>query len=167
MSDTPNASQELTKVCIDLPNHWWLKGESFWARPLGGDRYELQNVPFCAYGLNLGDVVRAVAASPERKPEVVEVLERSGNETLRVSFSVERDLQTPHIESIEALGAQAERANGTFVALNVPPDADLDALRDHLDQLEADGVLFYETCEERVPGSFDDRPEDGDATDEA
>ena len=162
MNDTLNSPEALTKVCIDLPNHWWLKGESFWAKPLGDDRYELQNVPFCAYGLNFGDVVRAVAASPERKPEVVEVLERSGNETLRVIFSVERDLQAPHIESMQALGAEAERANGTLVALNVPVGVDVDALRDHLDLLEADGVLCYETCEERVPGSFDGKPDETD-----
>lgn len=90
MVDDTNANEELTKVLIDLPNHWRLKGESFWAKPLGGDRYALQNVP---------------------------------------------------------------------------PEVDLDALRDHLDALELADVLFYETCEERVPGSFDDRPgEPGGAT---
>ena len=162
MSDEANASHDLTKVCVDLPNHWWLKGESFWAKPLGGDRYALQNVPFCAYGLNFGDVVRAVARSPELKPEIVEVLERSGNETLRISFSIDREQQASHIEAIQALGAEVERANATFVALNVPPEVDLDALRDHLDALESADVLFYETCEERVPGSFDDRPDESD-----
>ncbi len=156
---------ELTNVCVELPNHWWLKGESFWARPLGNDLYELQNVPFCAYGLNFGDIVRAVPASPERKPEITEVVERSGNETLRVSFSVEREQQAPFIEGLQALGAEAERANATFVALNVPRGVDLDALLSHLDALEEDGVLHFETCEERVPGSFDDRPQD-DACDE-
>jgi hypothetical protein len=84
-------ADNLTKVCIDLPNHWWLKGESFWAKPLG---------------------------------------------------------------------AEVERANATFVALNVPPSVDIDALLDHLDEQEALGVLHFETCEERVPGSFDDRPDE-------
>ena len=153
-------ADNLTKVCIDLPNHWWLKGESFWAKPLGGDLYELQNVPFCAYGLNFGDTVRAVSASPELKPEITEVVERSGNQTLRVSFSIEREQQGPCIEQLQALGAEVERANATFVALNVPPSVDIDALLDHLDEQEALGVLHFETCEERVPGSFDDRPDE-------
>lgn len=153
-------ADNLTKVCIDLPNHWWLKGESFWAKPLGGDLYELQNVPFCAYGLNFGDTVRAVSASPELKPEITEVVERSGNQTLRVSFAIEREQQAHCIEHLQALGAEVERANATFVALNVPPSVDIDALLDHLDEQEALGVLHFETCEERVPGSFDDRPDD-------
>lgn len=153
-------ADNLTKVCIDLPNHWWLKGESFWAKPLGGDLYELQNVPFCAYGLNFGDTVRAVSASPELKPEILEVVERSGNQTLRVSFSIEREQQAPCIEHLQALGAEVERANATVVALNVPPSVDIDALLEHLDEQEALGLLYFETCEERVPGSFDDRPDD-------
>lgn len=153
-------ADNLTKVCIDLPNHWWLKGESFWAKPLGGDLYELQNVPFCAYGLNFGDTVRAVSASPELKPEITEVVERSGNQTLRVSFAIEREQQVPCIEHLQSLGAEVERANATVVALNVPPCVDIDALLDHLDEQEGLGVLHFETCEERVPGSFDDRPDD-------
>lgn len=28
---------ELTKVYVDLPNHWAVGGESLWARPLGDD----------------------------------------------------------------------------------------------------------------------------------
>ena len=159
MNQTAN---NLTKVCIDLPNHWWLKGESFWVKPLGGDLYELQNVPFCAYGLNFGDSVRAVSASPELKPEILEVVERSGNQTLRVSFAIEREQLAPCIEHLQALGAEVERANATFVALNVPPDVDIDALLDHLDEQEEQGVLHFETCEERVPGSFDDRPNDAE-----
>ncbi len=157
MSET---ADNLTKVCIDLPNHWWLKGESFWAKPLGGDLYELQNVPFCAYGLNFGDTVRAVSASPELKPEITEVVERSGNQTLRVSFCIEREQQAPFIEHLQALGAEVERANASVVALNVPPSVDIDALLDHLDEQEELGVLHFETCEERVPGSFDDRPDE-------
>lgn len=157
MSETPD---NMTKVCIDLPNHWWLKGESFWAKPLGNRLYELQNVPFCAYGLNFGDIVRAVAASPDRKPEITQVVERSGNQTVRVSFLIDREKQAPCIDRLQALGAEVERANATFVALNVPPGVDIEALREHLDAQEAQGILHFETCEERVPGSFDDHPDE-------
>lgn len=124
MSET---ADNLTKVCIDLPNHGWLEVESFWVKPMGGDLYELQNAPFCAYGLNFGDTVRAVSALPDLKPEITEVVERSGNQTLRVSFAIEREQQAPCIEHLQAMG-----------------------------------VLHFETCEERVPGSFVDRPDESD-----
>jgi Domain of unknown function (DUF4265) len=76
MTDT---TSDLTKVHLDLPNHWWFKGESLWAKSLGNDLYEIQNVPYCAYGLNCGDVVRATTDNPELKPEVREVINKSGN----------------------------------------------------------------------------------------
>lgn len=31
---------DLTKLHIDLPNHWATGGESLWARSLGDDLYE-------------------------------------------------------------------------------------------------------------------------------
>jgi len=82
MSESP----DLTKVHIDLPNHWWFKGESVWAKSLGDDLYEIESIPFCAYGLNYGDVVRATPDGPDQKPEVRSVVSMSGNQTLRVSF---------------------------------------------------------------------------------
>ena len=55
----------LVKVHIDLPNHWGTNGEALWARSLGGDRYQIDNVPFFAYDLNFRDIVEAVAISPD------------------------------------------------------------------------------------------------------
>lgn len=78
--------ESLTKVHIDLPNHWATGGESLWALPLGGDLYEIRNTPFHAYGLNWGNIVRAHSDNPKLKPEVREVVAESGNKTLRVFF---------------------------------------------------------------------------------
>jgi hypothetical protein len=71
---------ELTKVHVDLPNHWGTGGESLWARHLGGDLYHLE------------------------------------------------------------------------------PQADIHAVRAVLDVWEQNGEAEHETCEPRVPGSFDDAP---------
>jgi hypothetical protein len=157
MSDQPD---NLTKVHLDLPNHWWFKGESLWAKDLGNDLYEIQNVPFCAYGLNCGDVVRATADARDLKPEVREVVRRSGNQTLRVSFNVRKDQQGAYLEAIETTGAWVERANPTFICINVPPKANYTEVLEYLERQESSGALEYETCEERVPGSFDDVPEE-------
>lgn len=77
-----NDEDSLTKVHIDLPNHWATGGESLWALPLGDDLYEIRNSPFYAYGINWGDVVWAHSNDPELKPQVREVVTPSGNRTL-------------------------------------------------------------------------------------
>ncbi len=73
----PMSDEQLTKVHIDLPDHWATGGESLWARQLGDDRFR-----------------------------------------------------------------------------------DVREVRARLDKLESAAVLSYETCEARMPGSFDDVPED-------
>src|SRR5689334_3280740 len=75
----------LTKVHVDLPNHWAVGGESMWARPLGGSAYEIHNVPFYAYDLSFLDVVEAIPANPTQKPSILRVIRRSGHRTLRSS----------------------------------------------------------------------------------
>ena len=79
--------EELTKIVVDLPNHWATSGEAMWARPLSADLYEIRNVPFYAYGLNFEDVVRAVEPGPDEKPVVIEVVRASGHRTIRVFFT--------------------------------------------------------------------------------
>jgi hypothetical protein len=155
-------SDGLTKVYVDLPNHWWMKGESMWARPLANDHYEIRNVPFCAYGLNFGDVVLATASGPGLKPEIRSVARRSGNRTLRLNFdaTVERARQIVVLNSLVARGVTVERANDRFVCLDVPPGADYQAVQALLADQEAEGMLEYETCEARIEGSFDDRASD-------
>ncbi len=153
---------DLTKLHLELPNHWLHKGESIWAKALGSDRYEIRNVPFCAYGLNFGDVVLATADQPDLKPEVRRVVAASGHRTLRIFFSegVERAQQVAQLDQLVTLGAQVERADARFVCLDLRPCVDYQACRQALDAMEAAGVLAYETCETRTEGSFDDRPRD-------
>ena len=45
-----------------------------------------------------------------------------------------------------------------ILPIDVPPSAGWEELRAYLDRLEGQQVLGYETCEERVPGSFDEAP---------
>ena len=82
----PSSKEELTKVLVELPNHWATPGESMSARPLGNDLYEPENCPFHAYDLNYRDGVYAIADDPWHKPIVRRVERRSGRRTLRVVF---------------------------------------------------------------------------------
>ncbi len=74
---------------------------------------------------------------------------------------ISKEQQEPHVEAIESLGAWIERANPTFICINVPPEASYAKVRQYLEQQEASAALEYETCEARVAGSFDDAPEEG------
>jgi hypothetical protein len=156
----------LTKVHIDLPNHWAAGGESIWARDLGGARYRIENVPFYAYNLNFYDVVEARALGPELKPSVMRVLERSGHQTVRVNFdgAVTEGDQIDRLNSLADLHVSYERCNRRYFALDLEPEASLDLVRSRLDQWETEGVLGYETCEARIPGSFDAEPSDDDSS---
>jgi uncharacterized protein DUF4265 len=154
--------EQLTKILVDLPNHWATGGESMWAKDLGGDLYEIRNVPFHAYGLNFADVVRAVSSSPKKKPLVREVARPSGHRTLRVFFSesVPADARLELLRSLNELRGSFEGASPKYFAIDVEPEGDYDAIRARLEGWEAGGVLGYETCEPRVQGSFDDLPEE-------
>lgn len=160
--------EELVKVFVDLPNHWLWKGESMWARALGKDLYELENSPFCAYGLNYKDVVLAQADSPSDKPRIRRVERRSGHRTLRFRFpaEVDRSDRDSMLDKLNRLGTSFEGHEYRFFSLDAPPSADYQAVCDQLFVWEADGVLEYETCEERVPGSFDESPEHEAGADE-
>ncbi len=157
-----NDDDSLTKVHIDLPNHWATGGESLWALPLGDDLYEIRNSPFYAYGINWGDVVRAHSDDPELKPEVREVVAPSGNRTLRVFFNrtLTQEEQDSVLSSLEYLDLSWERADDYYVAIDIHPQSNYQTVCDKLWELEQKGTLEYETCEARIPGSFDDVPAD-------
>jgi hypothetical protein len=150
--------ESLTKVYIDLPQHWATGGESMWALPLGGDLYEIRNTPFYAYGINWGDIVRADSNDPKLKPEVREVVAPSGNKTLRVFLNKELSQtdQDAMLSALQHLDISWERADDHYVAIDIHPEADYQAVCDKLMELEQEGMLEYETCEAREPGSFDD-----------
>jgi len=151
----------LTKVHIDLPLHWGTKGESLWAEDLGRDLFRIRNVPFFAYGLNFADVVRAIPDAPNLKPEIREVVERSGHKTLRVFFdeSYPDDSRPGLLKELNRYEAYFERATARHFAIDVEPSGSYEKVYDRLMEWEKAGFLVFETCEARVPGSFDERPE--------
>jgi hypothetical protein len=158
------SEEELVKVHIDLPNHWAIGGESLWATPLGNDLYRLENVPFFAYGLCFQDVVLAIADSEDLKPEVRKLVTPSGHRTYRIFFKkgVERQMQIELLEALEQYQATYERADGNNVAIDIQPTGDHAAVFNQLEAFEKRGLLFFETCEARVEGSFDDVPGEED-----
>lgn len=156
----PLSKEELTKVLVELPNHWATSGESMWARPLGSDLYELENSPFYAYDLNYRDVVYAVADDPRHKPIVRRVERRSGRRTLRVVFleHVSEPQRTLLLKGLDRFGVTWEGADARLFSLDIPSEPQYQAVCDQLWTWEQEGLLEYETCEARMPGSFDAAP---------
>ena len=154
--------EKLTKVHIDLPNHWAIGGESFWAKALGNDLYQIENVPFFAYGLNYHDIVKAISESQDLKPEIQEVVKRSGHKTIRVIFTktVEREQQVNLLDTLEKFNATYERADAINVAIDIKTEGNYNAVYDLLEEYIEKDYLSFETCEARNEGSFDDTLED-------
>lgn len=154
-------AHSLPKLYIDLPNHGATGGESIWGRALGDDLYELRNVPFHAYGLNCLDVVRALPLETGGSPWVRELEARSGHRTLRVIFYREcgRERRDRVLRSLRELAVTYEGFDDRYFALDLEPSVDVEAVRAVLDRWMEEGALDYETCEARVPGSFDAGPD--------
>ena len=114
-----------------------------------------------AYGLNFGDVVLATQDEPSMKTEIRRLVSTSGHHTLRLFFitGVEQTQQGAALERLAAMGVEVERADARFVCLDLANNVDNQAVKSVLDALEIEGLLEYETCEARIEGSFDDRPD--------
>jgi hypothetical protein len=122
--------------------------EGVWARALGNDEYELDNVPWFARGLAFCARVRA----DNDDDGVLVVRERiawSGRYTIRVIPLGEApalDQIREVVDAFSQLGVECEGALPSFklVALDIPPSADLKAIKSRLREGEVDGRWSYE-----------------------
>ena len=131
------------KVALRGPNG---EVETLWAFTLGDGRYRLDNLPWYAYRVSLGDVIEA-APDAEGQLHMVRVVRKSGNRTLRLFFPG-ADLHTDWPAEIQelmdrlvGLGCSYEGANRRYQAVNVPPEADLEAVTRFL--IDADARWEY------------------------
>ena len=108
--------------------------ERLWARYVGDGRYEIDNIPFFARGLALGDVVSAVPeeGADEGVLRYLQVLQPSGHSTFRIL--VHDKAQVPEVcRLLEQLGCDTERSHlPRLVAIGIPPTVPLAAVREAL-----------------------------------
>jgi hypothetical protein len=145
MDDSKEA--QLVKIHLELPNHKVSGGESFWAKPLGENLYELRNSPWFAYNIHFMDVVLAIADSPDKKPEIIKVVQRSGHKTLWVWFLPEfpADQRMDLLSSLNQWKGYYENADGQLFAVDVEPHGDYQAVCHQLRAWQQEGKLIYET----------------------
>lgn len=109
--------------------------ETLWAVDLGEDRYKLANSPFFAYSVSWDDIVFAPFTQEEQFPTFVRVVGKSGNRTIRVILERPVDgvgTWDETLEGLVALGCSYEGADGSYLAINIPPGIELGTIRDYL-----------------------------------
>jgi len=138
------------KVTFELePSDWHDHAtESMWAVPLGDSKYQIQNVPFHAYGVSYDDVV--IAKPDEQGRLIVQgVAQRGGHSTYRMILNPETSTEEFEAawEKLGSLGNTYERATDRLIAIDVPPEADIYQTFDALQLGENENFWGFEEAD--------------------
>ena len=149
------------KVYFEVDSNEWHghSSESLWAVPMH-DGFELQNVPFFAKDISLGDVVEGRRDS-QGNICFAGVLKRGGHSTVRIvgpSAKFDRPSFKAAIEKLVALGCEYE--SGTVqdlsvYAIDIPPTSDIGDVYRLLESEREEGIWDWEL-------GFDGHPPDED-----
>src|SRR5262245_1788798 len=105
--------------------------ETLWAHDLGGDRYRLDSSPWYQYRVSWKDVV---TARPDAEGQLcfVKVVEKSGHRTVRVLFEEETGEDHLILDGLLKLGCTFEGAYSKLFAIDIPPEIQLESIRQFL-----------------------------------
>jgi hypothetical protein len=109
--------------------------ETLWAFPVGDNRYKLDNSPFYAYDVSWQDVIEAKAEEPNDIPTFVQVVEKSGNRTIRIILDPPADESRASqqiLNTVREMGCSYEGANSAYISVNIPPGVELSRICDFL-----------------------------------
>ncbi len=112
-----------------------VSAERIWALDAGEGRYKLDNIPFFARELALGDIVSAVPeeGADEGILRYQRVVEPSGHSTFRVLVYDKAQIQAVR-GLLEQLGCGTEKSHlPRLVAIDIPPTVSLQAVRQALE----------------------------------
>ena len=145
MKSVPREGSDVAKVSFRLfsdqdgfpPADW----EHLWADGIRPEEFRLGNIPFFAYGVSCGDIVRTA-----RQGEInvfQEVVRPSGHGTIRVILTNPDDV-ADFVSHASRLGCDSEQSHiPGYIAVDVPPSAQTALIR-YLDEGEAEGNWEYE-----------------------
>jgi hypothetical protein len=132
--------------------------ETLWAITRADHRYELDNLPWFAYGVSVGDVVEA---APDEDGVLVfqRVLQKSGNRTVRVMLEHAQPGEQLTYESqrtldqLQAAGCDYEGMHRILFAINVPPAVSLEKVATILIESGFEWEYADPTYDELHPGA--------------
>ncbi len=120
-------------------------GETLWATAVGQGAYRIDNIPFFATGVSLGDVIEAQAI--DGLTTFVKIRQRGGHATLRVA--VVDAATVPDVRAaIEELGCATELSHlPRLISVDVPEASSLDEVRSFLAAGADQGRWDYEEAD--------------------
>lgn len=119
--------------------------ENLWAIPVGEGLFRIENIPFFAKSIALGDVVSA--GLEEGLLRFKEVVRASGHSTIRLIIYDEAEVSSV-LEQFRHMGCTSEKSHiPGLVALDVPRSVALEALQQVLDSgMEQERWDYEEAC---------------------
>jgi hypothetical protein len=140
----PQSAEELAKIRVVLEPDAPYEAETMWARPIGDGLFVLDNVPFFAYGLSLGDRVYA-------RPMADSILEysgvaaRGGHSTYRVVLDESAGTRAEEYwQELQELGCEREIAASRLWAFDLGSGVDIHRVYRVLEKAEAEGTWTFE-----------------------
>lgn len=157
-------SEDLIKIHVTFPHYKKVggpAGEYLWGKRTDKpDCFKVNNLPFYAYGINFGDIVRCTpmdAGRPDgiESVEIVEVVEAADVTGFRVVFVTEKEDEIRGVAGglTDKFGAKWERANLILWSAAVSDD-NAELFFEELARLHEIGMLHFETCEKADEESF-------------
>ncbi|MCR6689588.1 DUF4265 domain-containing protein [Cellulomonas sp.] len=138
------------RFALDRDEDGWPPAESegLWARPLGDERYRIDNTPWFVRGTSADDVIQALP-DPDGTLWFAGTVEASGRQTIRVIPRRDGPLGADVAAVLDAfapLGVMGEGygANSPIVALDVGTEVDLVAVKSLCVRGEEDGWWYFE-----------------------
>jgi hypothetical protein len=117
--------------------------ESLWCIA-DGNNYVIDNIPFIAYNISYGDVIKVELVEKENAYYFEELIMASGNSTVRLLFDDIAQISSVR-ESLSLFGCESEAfLDRNLLAINILKDVDYLPLKLFLDDGERGGKWQYE-----------------------
>lgn len=117
--------------------------ETLWAIDLGNSQYCIDNIPFYAYSVALGDIFSAYLKDDFLYTQ--DLIEESGNSTIRILFEEVATVQSTRDNLLAQFGCISEVSNlNNLVAINIPYDKNYGIIKDFLQRGEELGKWQYQ-----------------------
>jgi hypothetical protein len=135
--------QQQKVLFIQKVNEEEFETESLWCNK-SGDNFIVDNIPFIAKRIALGDVIKAEYDADDKAYYFEDFVAVSGNSTLRIYFEDE-SLIGEIRSQLGNLGCESEAfLERKVVAVNVPKEVEYKPIKEYLDRGEENDLWTYE-----------------------
>jgi len=131
----------LIQVWIDLPESE--RQETLQASFVAKQLYQIEEIPFETKEVNYKDIV--LCEDKNNTPRLItKVVKPSGYRTLFVKFQnpISIDRIREKLVTLKQKGVTYRRSGTHAYSLNIPPDADIEAVLQHIEQLRISGTMI-------------------------